>query len=67
MNQIQIEIDSLLESLSEEIKGLTFFLNGEVLDDEQKARNVISSGRNLQDLVAQIEMLRKLETRLQRS
>lgn len=67
MNQIQIEIDSLLESLSEEIKGLTFFLNGEVLDDEQKARNIISSGRNLQDLVAQIEMLRKLETRSKRS
>ena len=67
MEQITIEEENLQKLLKSEIEGLAFYLEQPEYDAEQKALRLINANRNLQEMVSQIEILRKLRTRAERN
>lgn len=67
-NVIEEQIDCLKANLAQEIDGLKKFLANEAerKDVESEARAIVFSAKGLFDIMAQIEILRKTQTRIDR-
>lgn len=66
LEMINQELEVVQQYLKSEIEGIAFYLSQDRLDAEQKALRLISANREITSLVAQIEILRKTKTRLER-
>lgn len=64
---LERELDVVKQYLASEIDGIAFYLAQDNFDAEQKALRLISANREIVSLVAQIEILRKTKTRIERS
>lgn len=64
---LERELDAVRGYLASEIDGIAFYLAQNSFDAEQKALKLISANREILSLLAQIEILRKTKTRIERS
>lgn len=66
MSQLQTEYNILQHYLKGLIEGLQFQLNRDNIDIESKALSVINANREIITILSQIEILHKLQTRIER-